>query len=128
MVQHLLAVDAEGDVMLFKIFTLHALPYIVGTGSLVLAAQQVVPSLAPSDPSTKAKIFSSQVVNRSSKGDRLPIHQAGDPQHKSLPPIVPILKTRIVCEPPFSTLVRFSMNNVSGRCFADVARSRYASG
>jgi hypothetical protein len=120
-------------VMPLKIFTMYSLPYIVGTASLVIAAHQVVPSLAPSEPSAsepsaKVTIFSSQVVNRSLKGDRLTIHhaidQAVDPQHRTLPiPIAPNSKIEIGCEHPLNT-----PNDVAGRCFADVGRLRLASG
>ena len=103
--------------MRIKSVTLYSLPYVVSVASLVIAAQQVVPSLRTplSDTSTKSAIISDQVVNRSLKSDRLPIKQAvpqaDDERQIKLPgQIAPNQKNKTGCNPPI---------DVIGRCFAD---------
>ena len=70
----------RGGVVRVKTVTLYSLPYIVGVASLVVAVHEVAPAFKPlhllSGTSTTSAIFSGQVVNRSLKGDRLPLEQA----------------------------------------------------
>ena len=113
-------------------------PYIVGTVSIDIDAHHIVPvlvetALPPSNPSARAKIDSSQVVNHSLKGDRLMIHhtahQAADPQHNpGQTPISPNQKIKIGCERPVSSAASVFINDMIGRCFADAGRLRHASG
>ena len=88
-----------------KSVTLYSLPYLVAAASLVVAVHQAIPSFKtwPSLSSTSAKneIFFDQSVNRSLKGDRLPIEhtapQATEKGPVSVPiPIVPTRKTVVI--------------------------------
>ena len=111
---------------------------IVETVSINIDTHHIVPALVdtalpPSNPSARAKIYSSQVVNHSLKGDRLMIHhmvhQAADPQHNpGQTPISQNQKIKIGCERPVSSLASVFKNDMIGRCFADVGRLRHASG
>jgi hypothetical protein len=112
--------------------------YIVETASIDLDAHHTVPALVdtalqPSNPSARAKIYSTQVVNHSLKGDRLMIHhtahQAADPKYNpGQTPILPNQKIRIGCERPVSSAASVFINDMIGRCFADVGRLSHASG
>jgi hypothetical protein len=65
--------------MRIKSVTLYSLPYVVAVASFLVAAHQVAPSPNWIDlrhTNTKAEIFSGQTVNRSIKGNRLPMHEA----------------------------------------------------
>jgi len=86
-----------------KIFSL----YLISVASPLLTVNELAPSLnvAFSNWSTKSAIISQQQVNRSLKGDRLPIRQA-----------IPETDMRVFdrkidsnCKPPI---------DVPGRCFA----------
>jgi hypothetical protein len=111
---------------------------IVETVSINIDTHHIVPALVdtalpPSNPSARAKIYSSQVVNHSLKGDRLMIHhmvhQAADPQHNpGQTPISQNQKIKIGCERPVSSLASVFKNDMIGRCFADAGRLRHASG
>ena len=64
-------------------------------------------------------LATTQVVDRTHKGDRLNLPASvGEQQTPEPPP--PIL---IGCEPPFSRLVASAHASVAGRCIADLARS-----
>jgi hypothetical protein len=118
--------------------TFFSYPYIVGTASIVIAAHHTVSALVdtplpPLNPSARAKIYSSQVVNHSLKGDRLMIHhtahQAADPQHNpGQTPISPNQKIKIGCERPVSSATSVFISDMIGRCFADAGRLHHASG
>ena len=96
--------------MHIKNLTLYSLPYFVGVVSLVVAAHQAAPTLRFDDTSTKSAITSDQVVNRSVKGDRLPIKQVVPRANDKLPiRIAPNSEITIECEGPIE---------VNGRCFA----------
>jgi hypothetical protein len=119
--------------------TLFSRPYIVGTDSLVIAADHIVSSLAetalpPSNSSTRDKIILSQVVNRSLKSDRLMMHRTAHqgPEHNHVQtPVSPNQKIKIGCERPFSPAVGIPAVSVSDmivRCIADAGRLHHASG
>jgi hypothetical protein len=105
--------------VLIKGLILYSLPYIVGVASSVVAARQLVPlfeTLAHrlSEAGAKGDVFRGQVVNRSLKGDRLPMQHAkpltnGKIYIKVPARIAPSPKMNIRCERPI---------NVIGRCFA----------
>jgi len=96
--------------MRIKNLTLYLLPYLVGAASLV-AANQAAPTLRFEDTSTNSAITSDQVVNRSAKGDRLPIRQAVPRANDNVPTrIAPNPEINVGCEGPIE---------VNGRCFAD---------
>jgi hypothetical protein len=66
-----------------KSVTLYSLPYVVGVASFLVAAHQVAPTLNSIglwDTNTKNEIFSGQTVNRSLKGNRLPIRHVAPHQ------------------------------------------------
>ena len=98
--------------MHIKSITLYSLPYFVGVASLVVAAHQAAPTaLRFQDTSTESAITSDQVVNRSAKGDRLPIRQAVPRANDNVPTrIAPNPVINVGCEGPIE---------VNGRCFAD---------
>jgi hypothetical protein len=112
--------------------------YIVETARIDTDTHHIVPALVdtalpPSNPSARAKIYSTQVVNHSLKGDRLMIHhtthQAADPQHNpGQTPISPNQKTKIGCDRPVSSAASVFINDMIGRCFADAGRLRHVSG
>ena len=103
--------------MLIKTLTLHSLTCLLSITSS-MAVQQVIPS------DTAARLQSGtgmtatmtrQTVNRSLKGDKLPIKQAKPPVNGQAPvqvpaQITPSLKFKTDCKPPIDVL---------GRCFAD---------
>ena len=86
--------------MRIKSVTLYSLPYVVAVASFLVAAHQVAPSPNWIDlwhTNTKAEIFSGQTVNRSLKGNRLPMHEAmpdRTPERGQIKAPVPIEKTR----------------------------------
>ena len=93
--------------MRIKSVTLYSLPYVVAVASFLVAAHQVAPSANWIDLwhtntkaeifSTKAEIFSGQTVNRSLKGNRLPMHEATPdrtPEGGQIKAPIPIEKTR----------------------------------
>ena len=85
--------------------------YLVSIASSLFAANQVAP-ITLSDASAKSAIISQQVVNRSLKGDRLPIRQMTpetDVQDRSKVPTIPDKKVGTKCKPPVE---------IPGRCFA----------
>ena len=82
-----------------KSVTLYSLRYVVAVASFLVAAHQVAPS--PNwmlwHTNTKAEIFSGQTVNRSLKGNRLPMHEATPdqtPESGQIKAPIPIEKTR----------------------------------
>ena len=83
-----------------KSVTLYSLPYVVAVASFLVAAYQVAPSHNWIDlwhSNTKAEIFSGQTVNRSLKGNRLPMHEAmpdQTPESGQIKAPTPIEKTR----------------------------------
>lgn len=106
--------------MLIKSVLLYSLPYIVGVASSMAAVNHFAPLLGTtpttlSAPTATDGSFRGQVVNRSLKGDRLPV-QRGAPHTKSKVNIkIParlVPKPRVIfwCTPPI---------DVPGRCFAD---------
>ena len=106
--------------MHIKNFTLYSLPYFVGIASLVVAAHQAAPTLRFEDPSTESAITLDQVVNRSVKGDRLPIEQTVPQTNDKVPTrIAPSPEIKIACQGPIE---------VNGRCFADAALKRTIQG
>jgi len=82
-----------------KIFSL----YLISVVSPLFAVNSL--DVAFSNWSTNGAIISQQQVNRSLKGDRLPIRQAMPETHKK----VPNRKIDTSCKPPI---------DVPGRCFA----------
>ena len=100
--------------MHIKNLTLYSLSYFVGVASLVVAAHQAAPTLRFEDTSTESAITSDQVVNRSVKGDRLPIKQKVPRANDNVPTrIAPSPEIKIGCEGPIE---------VNGRCFADAGQ------
>ena len=94
--------------MLIKSLMLYS--YIVGAASSIVVAGQLVPHETMLPP---------QVVNRSLKGDRLPIQHAaprtnGKIYIKVPARIAPSPKINIGCERP--------LTDVDGRCFANAGR------
>ena len=83
-----------------KSVTLYSLPYVVAVASFLVAAHQVAPSPNWIDlwhTNTKAETFSGQTVNRSLKGNRLPMHEAmpdRTPERGQIKAPIPIEKTR----------------------------------
>jgi hypothetical protein len=86
--------------------------YLASIASSLFAANQVAP-ITLSDASAKSAIVSQQVVvNRSLKGNRLPIRQMTpetDVQDRSKVPTIPDKKVGTGCKPPVE---------IPGRCFA----------
>ena len=86
--------------MRIKSVTLYSLPYVVAVASFLVAAHQVAPTPNRIDlwhTNTKAEIFSGQTMNRSLKGNRLPMHEAmpdRTPERGQIKAPVPIEKTR----------------------------------
>ena len=85
--------------MRIKSVTSYSLPYVVAVSFLV-AAHQFAPSPNWIDlwhTNTKNEIFSDQTVNRSLKGNRLPMHEATPdqtPESGRIKAPTPIEKTR----------------------------------
>jgi hypothetical protein len=107
-----------------------SLPYFMDISIPGIPPRQIIPlpiETGIRSPSNSARdtIFSSQVVNRSKKGDKLeilhtsqrPIDQERDTVQKT---ITPDSKIKIGCEQPFSDAVRNSV--IVGRCLADSER------
>ncbi len=103
-----------------------SLPYLVDISIPGIPPRQIIPLLletglrSPSNPAHDT-IFSSQVVNRSQKGDKLKVlhtsQRAIDPKRNTAQKIIiPESKIRIGCERPFSSAVRISV--IVGRCLA----------
>jgi hypothetical protein len=115
------------------------LPYIILDASSVIALHDIiltssVETVLP-EPNliAKAKIFSSQVVDRSLKSDKLMSHNTGDqaagPTHIPMQtPIAPNQKIKIGCERPYSVTVSLSINDMTGRCLTNAGRLRHALG
>ncbi len=111
--------------MLIKAFTLHSLPYVVAIASSIVAAHHVTPSMGTtlgfrSDAGNRAEMISTQVVNRSLKGSRLPIKQAVPQANvkellKVPAEVAPNAKIKIDCRPHI---------DVPGRCFAGAKPDR----
>ena len=99
--------DAEKEtVMLVKTLTLKSLPYIVGIAGSIVAAHNIAPptgitSGLQSGINTESTIIYRQAVDRTLKGDRLPIRQAGpnatndESEHGA-----PNQKIKTYCKPP----------------------------
>jgi hypothetical protein len=107
--------------MLIKTLTLHSFTYLVGITSS-MAVQQVIPSpdMAARFQSGTPAIITQQIVNRSIKGDRLPIKQAKQKASDKAPVQVPAQgaqnpKFKTDCKPPIDVL---------GRCFANATREQ----
>jgi hypothetical protein len=112
--------------MLIKSLMLYSLPYVAGIASSILAANQLDLGLKPSsfEPSAKSGVFQGQIVNRSLKGDRLPIlHQTHRPNGKiymkAPAQIAPKPEIRNGCWPQPASSVSVPPKDFDGRCFAD---------
>lgn len=103
--------------MLIKSLMLYSLPYIAGVASSLVAAHQIAPSLEKMIFKTndRSGVFFGQVVNRSLKGDRLPMRRSTSSTGKiyiEVPAqITPSPKINVRCERPLA--------DVDGRCFAN---------
>ncbi len=103
-----------------------SLPYLIGIAIPGIPPRQIIPLLLetglrpPSNPAHDT-IFSSQIVNRSQKADRLDVlhtsQRAIDPERNTGQKLImPESKIKIGCERPFSGTVRTSV--MVGRCLA----------
>ena len=87
------------------------LPSAVGVASSMLATNQIAPSMnsVVLERSAKSALVSQQVVNRSLKGDQLPVRKVKPEESKRPFRRVPSQKTDFNCKPPI---------DLPGRCFA----------
>jgi hypothetical protein len=109
-----------------KTLALHSLPYIASIATSIVAAQNIAPLVGTafdfqSDSSAGSASFSGNVVNRSLKGDRLPVKLASpgaDDKGSITAPteMTPTQKLKSRCKPPM---------DVIGGCFADAGPYRY---
>jgi hypothetical protein len=110
-----------------KTLASHSLPYIASVATSIVAAQNIAPLAGTAfdfqkDSSVGNASFSGNVVNRSLKGDRLPIRQApprADDKGSMRAPTqtTPSQKLKSRCKPPI---------DVIGGCFADAKPYRNA--
>jgi hypothetical protein len=99
--------------MLVKTLTLKSLPYIVGIAGSIVAAHNIAPSAGTtsglqSDINTESTIIYRQAVDRTLKGDRLPIRQAEpntiNNESVTVPAqITPNPRNENDCKPPIDT-------------------------
>lgn len=109
--------------MFLKALTLHSIFYVVGASSILAAHHMVASPPARvgfrSDVANKTEIFSTQVVNRSLKGNKLPIKQstpnANVKELVKVPAKIAPKKGESDCRP---------YSDVRGRCFADAKPNR----